>query len=52
MKIVCGYRACQLLVLLGLLAASPDLLRAAKQPHVIVILTDDQGWGDLSLNGN
>ena len=52
MKIVCGYRACQLLVLLGLLAASPDLLRAAKQPNVIVILTDDQGWGDLSLNGN
>ena len=24
----------------------------AKQPNVIVILTDDQGWGDLSLNGN
>jgi len=27
-------------------------LCAAKQPNVIVILTDDQGWGDLSLNGN
>ncbi len=24
----------------------------AKQPNIIVILTDDQGWGDLSLNGN
>ena len=24
----------------------------ADQPNVIVILTDDQGWGDLSLNGN
>lgn len=24
----------------------------AKQPNVVVILTDDQGWGDLSLNGN
>ena len=21
-------------------------------PNVVVILTDDQGWGDLSLNGN
>ena len=28
-------------------------LRAAEQrPNVVVILTDDQGWGDLSLNGN
>lgn len=27
-------------------------LRSAEQPNVIVILTDDQGWGDLSLNGN
>jgi arylsulfatase A-like enzyme len=27
--------------------------RAAKQrPNVIVILSDDQGWGDLSLHGN
>jgi len=24
----------------------------AKQPNFVVILTDDQGWGDLSLNGN
>ncbi|MGB7347356.1 MAG: sulfatase-like hydrolase/transferase, partial [Pirellulaceae bacterium] len=24
----------------------------AKQPNVVVILTDDQGWGDLSLHGN
>lgn len=24
----------------------------ADHPNVIVILTDDQGWGDLSLNGN
>ena len=21
-------------------------------PNVIIILTDDQGWGDLSINGN
>lgn len=25
---------------------------AEKSPNVVVILTDDQGWGDLSLNGN
>jgi arylsulfatase A-like enzyme len=25
---------------------------AARRPNVVVILTDDQGWGDLSLNGN
>lgn len=24
----------------------------AARPNVLVILTDDQGWGDLSLNGN
>ena len=24
----------------------------AKQPNIVVILTDDQGWGDLSLSGN
>lgn len=25
---------------------------AASRPNVIVILTDDQGWGDLSIHGN
>ena len=24
----------------------------AERPNIVVILTDDQGWGDLSLNGN
>jgi arylsulfatase A-like enzyme len=24
----------------------------ARSPNLVVILTDDQGWGDLSLNGN
>ncbi|MBD28126.1 MAG: N-acetylgalactosamine 6-sulfate sulfatase, partial [Verrucomicrobiaceae bacterium] len=24
----------------------------AERPNIIVIMTDDQGWGDLSLNGN
>lgn len=25
---------------------------AAPRPNVVVILADDQGWGDLSINGN
>ncbi len=38
------------LAVTALLLATPSL--AAERPNVIVILTDDQGWGDLSLNGN
>jgi arylsulfatase A-like enzyme len=35
-----------------LLSISPCVALAADPPNVVVILTDDQGWGDLSLNGN
>jgi arylsulfatase A-like enzyme len=37
-----------------LLLASPSAnpLEAAERPNVIVILADDQGWGDLSVHGN
>ncbi len=31
-------------------AASAD--HSSRQPNVVVILTDDQGWGDLSATGN
>lgn len=27
-------------------------IAAEEHPNVVVILSDDQGWGDLSLNGN
>lgn len=27
-------------------------LAADSQPNVVVVLTDDQGWGDLSATGN
>ncbi|HIG29658.1 MAG TPA: N-acetylgalactosamine 6-sulfate sulfatase [Verrucomicrobiales bacterium] len=30
----------------------PPIASAEDRPNVVVILTDDQGWGDLSLNGN
>lgn len=33
--------------------ASPAIsLAAPERPNVLVILSDDQGWGDLSVNGN
>jgi len=31
---------------------SPKTEQVPKRPNVILILTDDQGWGDLSLHGN
>lgn len=31
---------------------SGNVLQAAERPNVIVILADDQGWGDLSVHGN
>ena len=37
-------------VLLVALTASASL--SAREPNVVVILTDDQGWGDLSAHGN
>ncbi len=27
-------------------------LAEARKPNVVIFLTDDQGWGDLSINGN
>ncbi len=47
-------RTHQLLFVLMLCVVSPCLPAAEppSRPNVVVILTDDQGWGDLSLNGN
>ncbi len=39
-----------LVVLIGLIVAAPSF--AARQPNVVIFLTDDQGWGDLSAHGN
>ena len=33
-------------------AAWTGNLHAADRPNIVVILTDDQGWGDLSIHGN
>lgn len=37
---------------LVVLSVAAQWAEAAGQPNVVVILTDDQGWGDLSINGN
>src|SRR5947199_9724081 len=42
-----------LLPLLGALAfAVTSFAAAAPKPNIVILLADDQGWGDLSLNGN
>jgi arylsulfatase A-like enzyme len=41
------FRLLAVLFTVGLLSVA-----AAERPNVVVILTDDQGWGDLSVNGN
>lgn len=42
----------RLLTILLLVVLVPKYEARSEQPNVLVILTDDQGWGDLSLNGN
>jgi len=43
---------CRLLSLIALSLAFSAPTAQAAQPNVLVILADDQGWGDLSVNGN
>ena len=40
----------KLLLLSALVLWGGSVLHA--KPNVVVFLTDDQGWGDLSMNGN
>ncbi|MFT4691866.1 MAG: arylsulfatase A-like enzyme [Limisphaerales bacterium] len=44
-------RSVRICFALTLCFAFPELA-IARQPNVVVFLTDDQGWGDLSINGN
>lgn len=44
--------ACLKALCIALLLCLCHEVLGAGQPNVIVILTDDQGWGDLSINGN
>ena len=43
---------CIEIVCIALLASSVGFSQSPTRPNVVVILTDDQGWGDLSLHGN
>ena len=47
----CRVHPFTLLAFLIVFASTTSAGLAAK-PNIVVILTDDQGWGDLSLNGN
>src|SRR6187200_2984831 len=44
-----------LAVLFSFLLLAPRLVVAVAQtspPNLLILLSDDQGWGDLSVNGN
>ena len=43
-----------ILIVLFLLGCNPkkDSIKNEARPNIILIVTDDQGWGDLSFNGN
>lgn len=49
----------KLLLLVGILlvlsckeAKKPDLIIETNKPNIVLIMADDQGWGDLSIHGN
>ena len=39
-------------LLYALLTMITPAAMAADRPNILMVLTDDQGWGDLSVNGN
>ena len=41
-----------LLSVVTLILSSSSLLYAAERPNVLLIMTDDQGWGDVRSHAN
>lgn len=41
-----------LLILFAWIGGRVDELQAAQRPHIVLVLIDDMGWGDLSCFGN
>jgi arylsulfatase A-like enzyme len=52
MRSICALKLALLTAILAIATSFAKQSVAAENPNVIVILTDDQGWGDLSINGN
>ncbi len=36
----------------GMFGCSSQEAERPRQPNIVIIITDDQGWGDISLHGN
>jgi arylsulfatase A-like enzyme len=51
MKRVLGSRVLRASGLLGALLVAPSIVTAQKHPNVVVLMTDDVGWGDPNAYG-
>lgn len=46
------FRSCVAAICLAVLLCATNGVAAQNRPNVVIILADDQGWGDLSASGN